>query len=235
MEWYEHRCQPTFHLDRRRLGWLSSLLDRLLHLYCVWNCHRCSTFLVRATSNNRSIVSPVNIISKVSVLLLDQDLHRLVDDIPIRIDLTLQTFCPTCAERTGTSNDDGSRWVTTGHFPRLGYWSIARTNKAERLLNFIGFDQQRFSLRIEYVSQHGCNGKYPKTKLDASYRIRVQGQSYLGEHLKRSLSTSDISDTGRKPLANLPATVYEEDEGQWSSSWCFSLVSSSRFWPTIIV
>jgi len=40
----------------------------------------------------------------------------------------------------------------------------------------------------------------------------VMGQAYLGEHLKRSLSTSDIPETGRKPLANLPATVYEEDE-----------------------
>lgn len=62
-------------------------------------------------------------------------------------------------------------------------------------------------------------------KLDDSHRIRFQGQAYLGEHLKRSLSTSDISDVVRKPLANLPATVDEEDEGQWSSS---------PFWSKII-
>ncbi|CAF1048443.1 unnamed protein product [Adineta ricciae] len=40
----------------------------------------------------------------------------------------------------------------------------------------------------------------------------VLGQTYLGEHLKRSLSTSDISNSGAKNANNPPATLYEESE-----------------------
>ncbi|CAF0767362.1 unnamed protein product [Adineta ricciae] len=40
----------------------------------------------------------------------------------------------------------------------------------------------------------------------------VLGQTYLGEHLKRSLSTSDISNSGAKNVNNPPATLYEESE-----------------------
>ncbi|CAF0874009.1 unnamed protein product [Adineta steineri] len=40
----------------------------------------------------------------------------------------------------------------------------------------------------------------------------VLGQSYLGEHLKRSLSTSDINNSSAKNFANPPATLHEESE-----------------------
>ncbi|CAF0765919.1 unnamed protein product [Adineta ricciae] len=40
----------------------------------------------------------------------------------------------------------------------------------------------------------------------------VYGQAYLGEHLKRSLSTSDIGNEPGKGLSNVPDTLYEEDE-----------------------
>jgi hypothetical protein len=40
----------------------------------------------------------------------------------------------------------------------------------------------------------------------------VLGQAYLGEHLKRSLSTSDIDTSPIKGFSNPPATVYEEEE-----------------------
>jgi len=40
----------------------------------------------------------------------------------------------------------------------------------------------------------------------------VYGQTYLGEHLKRSLSTSDISNSSTKNSSKPPATVYEESE-----------------------
>ncbi|UJR26641.1 hypothetical protein I4U23_007958 [Adineta vaga] len=40
----------------------------------------------------------------------------------------------------------------------------------------------------------------------------VYGQAYLGEHLKRSLSTSDIGNNPTKGFSNVPATLYEEDE-----------------------
>ncbi|UJR22447.1 hypothetical protein I4U23_025506 [Adineta vaga] len=40
----------------------------------------------------------------------------------------------------------------------------------------------------------------------------VLGQTYLGEHLKRSLSTSDISNNGTKTSTTPPATLYEESE-----------------------
>jgi receptor expression-enhancing protein 1/2/3/4 len=40
----------------------------------------------------------------------------------------------------------------------------------------------------------------------------VLGQAYLGEHLKRSLSTSDINTGPTKGFSNPPATLYEEEE-----------------------
>lgn len=39
-----------------------------------------------------------------------------------------------------------------------------------------------------------------------------QGQAYLGEHLKRSLSTSDIGVNPTKPFLNPQATLHEEEE-----------------------
>jgi hypothetical protein len=42
--------------------------------------------------------------------------------------------------------------------------------------------------------------------------IYKQGQTYLGEHLKRSLSTSDINNSSSKNSSNPPATLYEESE-----------------------
>ena len=47
------------------------------------------------------------------------------------------------------------------------------------------------------------------------YVLFAQGQTYLGEHLKRSLSTSDITTSSTKNASNPPATLYEEsEEGQ---------------------
>jgi hypothetical protein len=40
----------------------------------------------------------------------------------------------------------------------------------------------------------------------------VLGQAYLGEHLKRSLSTSDINTGPAKSFSKVPDTLYEEEE-----------------------
>jgi len=47
---------------------------------------------------------------------------------------------------------------------------------------------------------------------NAFLNTAVLGQAYLGEHLKRSLSTSDINTGPKKGFSNPPDTLYEEEE-----------------------
>ncbi|CAM4883314.1 unnamed protein product [Rotaria socialis] len=78
--------------------------------------------------------------------------------------------------------------------------------------------EQDIDQLIEQTRQKGYTALFDLTNKGFRYasnvflNTAVLGQSYLGEHLKRSLSTSDISKRTTKPSSNPPATLVEESE-----------------------
>ncbi|CAF1076045.1 unnamed protein product [Adineta steineri] len=64
---------------------------------------------------------------------------------------------------------------------------------------------------INVTKKNGILRSSPKQKKPSELPEAI-GQSYLGEHLKRSLSTSDINNSSAKNFANPPATLHEESE-----------------------
>ncbi|CAF1454963.1 unnamed protein product [Rotaria sp. Silwood1] len=78
--------------------------------------------------------------------------------------------------------------------------------------------EQDIDQLIEQTRQKGYSALFDLTNKGFRYasniflNTAVLGQSYLGEHLKRSLSTSDINRSPTKISTNPPATVIEESE-----------------------
>ncbi|CAF0968644.1 unnamed protein product [Adineta steineri] len=78
--------------------------------------------------------------------------------------------------------------------------------------------EQDIDQLLEQTKQKGYSTLIELTNKGVRYasnlflNTAVLGQAYLGEHLKRSLSTSDINDGPIKGFSNVPDTLYEEDE-----------------------
>jgi receptor expression-enhancing protein 1/2/3/4 len=80
--------------------------------------------------------------------------------------------------------------------------------------------EQEIDQLLEQTKQKGYSTLLELTNKGFRYasnvflNTAVLGQAYLGEHLKRSLSTSDIDASPTKGFSNPPATLYEEEEEQ---------------------
>jgi receptor expression-enhancing protein 1/2/3/4 len=78
--------------------------------------------------------------------------------------------------------------------------------------------EQEIDQLLEHTKQRSYSALLDLTNKGFRYasnvflNTAVLGQSYLGEHLKRSLSTSDINTSSTKNSKNPPATLYEESE-----------------------
>jgi hypothetical protein len=78
--------------------------------------------------------------------------------------------------------------------------------------------EQDIDQLIEQTRQKGYSALFDLTNKGFRYasniflNTAVLGQSYLGEHLKRSLSTSDINTKSTKNASKPPATLVEESE-----------------------
>ncbi|CAF0805038.1 unnamed protein product [Rotaria sordida] len=149
--------------------------------------------------------------------LINSDLREVVNCLRYWIVFSIFIACETVT-------DIILSWFPFYYWIKIGviFWIVSPVGSTFLYKRFIQpllkEREQDIDQLIEQTRQKGYTALFDLTNKGFRYasnlflNTAVLGQSYLGEHLKRSLSTSDINRNPTKNFSNPPATVIEESE-----------------------
>ncbi|CAF4527507.1 unnamed protein product, partial [Rotaria sp. Silwood2] len=148
--------------------------------------------------------------------LINSDLREVVNCLRYWIVFSIFIACETIT-------DIILSWFPFYYWIKIAivFWIVSPAGSTflyKRFIQPLLKEREQIDQLIEQTRQKGYSALFDLTNKGFRYasniflNTAVLGQSYLGEHLKRSLSTSDINTSPTKILSNPPATLIEESE-----------------------